>query len=225
MRLGSQLNMLERDNDDIGDLTTGIAFARGAGRQYSRPWGMDISEWRCATDSPTDFDENGKLMQGWSPSYIKRHLYISYMSGANLMRMEPVGYHNKKGELNPLGQLLRDFHRFTEKHPSRGRPQDSTAIMLDFYHGFEPKAGEYMQGDAVWYLQIPYSPGDHMTNNFLRLAFPDHWLSGTTPGAFWAPEQNSREYPQGLREQIAKGLDRVPMSRWSIPFAICSRIP
>ena len=147
------------------------------------------------------------------------------MSGANVILMEPVLFHNKRGELNPLGQLLTDFHGFTEKHPSRGRPQDSTAIMLDFYHGFEPKFGEYTQGDSVWYCQIPYSAGDHMTNDFLRLAFPDHWLSGTTPGAFWAPDGDSRHYPQGIREQMAKGMDHRLIGTRSSPFAICSRSP
>jgi hypothetical protein len=216
---GSQLNLLERNEGGLGDLTTGIAFARGAGRQYSRPWGIDISECCEATgDPPTSYTEDGKLVQGWSTSYFKRHLYISYMSGANVIFMEPVRFHNSRGELNPLGQLMQDFHRFSKQHPDRGRPQDSTAIMLDLYHGFEPKYGEYSQGDVVW-GQIPYSPGDHMTNNFLRMAFPDHWLSGTTPGAFWAPNENSRENPQGFREQLAKGMDKRPYepmgtSRW-----------
>jgi hypothetical protein len=216
--LGAQLNMLERCNDAIGDLTTGIAFARGAGRQYGRPWGIDISKWRDASASPMNFDENGRTT-GWSLSYIKRHLYISYMSGANVIFTEPTPFYNKQGQLNPIGELHRDFHRFTQQHPDRGRPQDSTAIMLDLYHGFEPKTGEYGQGDTVWYGQIPYSAGDHMTNNFLRMAFPDHWLSGKTPGAFWAPNENSRQYPQGLREQLAKGMDPRPYepmgtSRW-----------
>ncbi|MCJ7822852.1 MAG: hypothetical protein MUQ26_07245, partial [Armatimonadetes bacterium] len=217
--LGSQLNMLERDNDDIGDLTTGIAFARGAGRQFSRPWGIDISVWRCATDSIPEFDENGRLTGGWSPEYVKRHLYLSYMAGANMIRMEPTGYHDREGERNPIGQLVVDFGRFAREHPNRGRPQVSTAVMLDFYHGFEPKYGEYTQGDSVWYNQIPYSAGDHMTNNFLRLAFPDHWLSGTTPGAFWAPNQRARENPKEMRDRMKQGMDPRPYepmgtSRW-----------
>ena len=55
--------------------------------------------------------------------------------------------------------------------------------MLDFYHGFDTKHGLWNQSDNVWYQAIPYSDGDHMLNNLLRLAYPDHWKSGRYDGA------------------------------------------
>src|SRR5678809_1078162 len=40
---GADVGLLERGVDELGDVATGIAFMRGAGRQYDRPWGIDLS--------------------------------------------------------------------------------------------------------------------------------------------------------------------------------------
>src|SRR5262249_30997218 len=73
---GIDLAMLERNNDNLGDIQTGIAFTRGAATQYNRPWGIDISEWRAAGQSPTTYNDDMQRIGGWSESYHKRHIYI-----------------------------------------------------------------------------------------------------------------------------------------------------
>ena len=79
--MGVDVGLLERVIDELGDTSTGLAFMRGAGRLYGRPWGIDISLWRTSADSATEFNSSGRLIGGWSPSYVRRHLYVAYMGG------------------------------------------------------------------------------------------------------------------------------------------------
>ena len=132
--MGVDLCLLERDNDELGDIATGIAFLRGAARQYDRPWGIDISEWRTANNRPTTYDSAMRLVGGWSPSYHKRHMFIAYMSGAHVVDMEPVLYYTN-GQLNPLGQDVPRIRRLRTPSASRYRP----ACRPDRFHaGFLP---------------------------------------------------------------------------------------
>ena len=79
---GVDVCLLERGIDELSDISTGIAFIRGAARQYNKRWGIDIANWRTSNNAPTQFTPQGGLTGGWSPSYLRRHYYIAYMSGA-----------------------------------------------------------------------------------------------------------------------------------------------
>ena len=46
---GVALGLIERANDDVGDLNTALAFARGGARQFGAAWGIDLS-W-CVRES------------------------------------------------------------------------------------------------------------------------------------------------------------------------------
>ena len=173
--LGVDVGLLERGVDELGDVATGIAFMRGAGRQYDRPWGVDLSTWRTAADSATRFDADGKQTGGWSPSYLRRHMYAAYMAGAHILQIEPTVYYGADGSANPFGLTVKRFADFAlRRHPDVGTPVVPTALMLDVHSGFDPKHGPYNQQHAVWYQDIAYSSGDFMIDNFLKLAYPDH---------------------------------------------------
>src|SRR5262249_4969068 len=213
-QMGVDVGLLERVIDELGDTSTGLAFMRGAGRLYGRPWGIDISLWRTSADSATQFDSSGRLIGGWSPSYIRRHLYVAYMGGAHIIQMEPaVYYYSGTSQVNPFGQMMKDFANFSlTRHSDVGAPVAPMALMLDFYSGFDTKHGPYNQADAVWYQDIPYSSGDHMINNFFKVAYPNHWLHGTTPNA---PFSDS----VGYKSFLASGGDPrpyepMPTTRW-----------
>jgi hypothetical protein len=213
-KMGVDVGLLERVIDELGDTSTGLAYMRGAGRLYNRPWGIDISLWRTAADSATSFNSTGRLIGGWSPNYVRRHLYIAYMGGAHILQIEPaVYYYSGTNQLNPLGQMIKDFANFSlTRHPDVGAPVVPMALMFDFYSGFDTKHGLYNQADAVWYQDIPYSSGDYMINNFLKIAYPNHWLHGTTPNA---PFSNSA----GYKSFLASGGDPrpyepMPFTRW-----------
>lgn len=76
---GVDIALIERANDDIGDLSTAVAFARGAARQYGKAWGVDLSWWW------------GVIAGGVNTlpcSFHKRHALIAYFSGAAAVNIE-----------------------------------------------------------------------------------------------------------------------------------------
>jgi hypothetical protein len=219
--MGVDVGLLERGIDELGDIATGIAFMRGAGRQYDRPWGIDLSTWRTAADSATRFDAGGKQTGGWSPSYLRRHMYAAYMAGAHILQIEPTLYYGPAGSaaLNPFGSAVKEFADFAlRRHPDVGAPVVPMALMLDAHSGFDPKHGRYNQQNAVWYQDIPYSSGDFMIDNFLKLAYPDHWRHGTTPGPRFST-------PVGYQQFLTSGGDPrpyepMPVTRWGDTFDV-----
>jgi hypothetical protein len=207
--MGADICLLERSIDELGDLSTGIAFVRGAARQYDRQWGIDISTFRTANNSATRFDDRETLLGGWSTSYLRRHYYLSYMSGAHILRNEATAYYNRLNQLDPVGRITREFSDFVfNRHFDVGRPTVDTALLVNHYSGFDPKHWIYNQDNAVWYQDIPYSEGDRMINNFLKLAYPNHWLHGQTPGA---PFSDAR----GFQSFLASGGDARPFEPMS----------
>lgn len=217
--LGAEWQMLERGLDELGDLPTGIAFMRGAGHQYGKPWGIDISNWRTSTNSATAYDSNGRLLGGWSASYIERLYYLSYAAGSNFIHNEAATYRRDDGTLNPLGLATKRFADFAlRRHPDVGTPSVPLALLMDHLSGFDTKHGPYNQANAVWYQDIPYSNGDHMTDNFLRVAYPGHWLHGLTPGAPFADSKGIPATP-AFQRYLAEGNDPrpyepMPTTRW-----------
>jgi hypothetical protein len=223
--MGVDLCLLERSIDELADISTGVAFARGAAGQYNRQWGIDVSTYRTSNGMATQFDSQGHLLGGWSPSYLKRHYYIAYMSGAQVLRNEATVYYQANGQLNPLGQANKEFADFAlRRHPDVGRPTVPAALLIDHVSGFDPKHWVYNQSDTVWYGDIPYSAGDSMINNFLRLAYPNHWLHGLTPGAPFADSAGNPNLA-GFQKYLAAGGDPRPyepmtFTRWGDTFDI-----
>ena len=217
--MGADLCLLERSIDELGDISSGIAFVRGAARQNNRPWGIDISTFRTSNNLATAFNDREVLLGGWSPGYLKRHYYSAFMSGAHVLRNEAAIYTRNSTDLNPFGRVTKDFADFAlSRHPDVGRPTVSTALLLDHYSGFDTKRWIYNQSDSVWYQDIPYTPGDHMINNFFKLAYPGHWLHGQTPGAPFN-DLLGRPDPAKFRDYLARGGDPRPyepmsFTRW-----------
>ena len=76
---GIDIALIERANDDIGDLSIAIAFARGGARQYGKAWGVDLSWWW------------GVIAGGVNTlpcSLHKRHALLSYFAGAAAINIE-----------------------------------------------------------------------------------------------------------------------------------------
>lgn len=217
--LGVELQLLERGIDELGDLSTGIAFLRGAARQYGRDWGIDFSSWRSSLGTATSYSDAGILQGGWSSSYLRRNYYAAFAAGARTIQNEAAIYRYPSGRLNPFGEVTQEFAGFAlRRHPEVAQPIVSTAILIDHHSGFDPKHGVYNQNNAVWFQDIPYSKGDYMLDNFFRVAFPQHWLHGLAPGASFA---NSAGVPNEamFRAFLAAGGDPrpyepMPSTRW-----------
>jgi hypothetical protein len=189
--LGSDVVLLERNNDEISGLTPGLAMVRGAARQNGdKPWGIDFSTWRYWNRGPTAFDTSGRLVTGWSPSTFERHLYASFMAGADIVHNEAADYETgavAQQALNPLGVVVSEFADFAlRRHPDRGEPEVSVAVLQDHMSGFEPRYGAFDRARQKWYRQNPYTPGDRMLEAVLDVAYPGYDEWGTVvPEAPW----------------------------------------
>ncbi len=183
--MGTDAALLERNNDEVSGITPGLAMIRGAAFQHgNHDWGIDISTWRYWNNSPTTYS-NGVLTGGWSNATFKRNMYIAYMGGANIINYEAANYTSgavSGHTLNPLGETVQAFYNFAiTRHPNRGTPFVPMALMQEHYSGFEPKYGEWMQGNSKWYWQNGYTQGDTMFANLLNLVYPNYNLWGTLP--------------------------------------------
>jgi hypothetical protein len=181
--MGADAVLLERNIDEVSGITPGLAMVRGAAKQHGgRDWGIDFSTWRYWNNGPTVYS-GGRLVTGWSAATFKRNMFISYMGGANIIHNEAAEYHAGAASgstLNPLGQAVQQFFNFAvTRHPDRGTPHVPIALMQDHYSGFEPKFGEWMQGDAKWYWTNRYTQGDMMFARLLGVAYPEYNTWGT----------------------------------------------
>jgi hypothetical protein len=229
--MGVDLQLLGRGLDELGDLSTGIAYVRGASAQYDRPWGIDLATWRTGNNAATTYNAAGKLTGGWSAEYLRRHLYIAYMSGAQAIQIEASTYRSSNGQLNPFGQAALEFADFAlHRHPNVVQPVRTAAFIIDPAAGFDPKHSAYDQAPYVWYRDIPYTTGDFMLDNLMRAAFPNHWLFGLAPGAPFANAAGVAD-PNKFRAYLAAGGDAriyepMPFTRWGDNLDILNtRVP
>lgn len=162
-RSGAEMILIERTNDDIEDLQTGIAFSRGAARQYHRQWGVDFSQWWGAIygiDAPH------------GAAYFRRNLYISYFAGAESLAIEYLGPLPKEGDTTSLAAALAEFNALRKRNPVRGTPDVPAAILLPNDHGWITPP-YWRARDIAWnYARVPYRPGDRGIDGVFAAAFP-----------------------------------------------------
>ncbi len=163
-RHGVDTVIVERANDDVEDLQTGIAFCRGAARQFRRNWGVDLSLWwgpiyGCVQDLPGLFH--------------KRNLYVSYFSGAEVYRIEGGDLFWNAGQkrLNKLAHVLDEFGEFIDKYPA-GKVETPAAVMLAADHGWMTPPYWRTDNTAWDYARIPYRQGQCGIDGFFLRAFP-----------------------------------------------------
>ena len=162
--LGVDCVLIEHANDDVEDLQTGIAFARGAARQYGCQSGIDFSLWwgviyGCVQDLPA--------------SYHKRNFYLSYFSGADALPVEggDLLVHLPEVQATTPGRALDEFERLTRR-VSRGRPDVPVALILPEDHGWMTPPYWRASNEAWNYARIPYRPGNRSLDGFFLAAFP-----------------------------------------------------
>jgi len=190
------------------DIHPTISMTRGVCRQYGKTWGLDFSHWTTYA-GPIIYDDNGKRISGWSESYWERNLYIAYLSGANIMRIEEVAARfaatktadagknfcfildsDQKVKLTPIGKVLKKFSDFTaQKLEDRGETYVPVAFMTEKHSGWNPKSS-FNKYNTVWGKQFPYNSGDYMSNHFMNLVYEGHHKHGSIEGAPYAIRRN-----------------------------------
>jgi len=132
--------------ENIAFAQSKIAFARGASRQWARPWSVQVSAWMngsCTTAGPLRM-EDGKtargLDAGHSLSFYRRMWLHAWFAGAAMVT--PEGSSNSFFELGePLwrlsahGKAAAEVFAFMRGH-ARGVPFTPLAVVLDHYAGY-----------------------------------------------------------------------------------------
>lgn len=153
------------------------AFIRGAGKQYGVPWfgnASVYSRWGYKSYGPSGGsggDTHGPT-KGSSLSLLKRLLYshILYNGVA-------VGFENgwlEGDRLSPIGQIQQSAVRWVRQNGTPGTMLSPVALLLDFNAGWTFPRHLYTDNvDRVW-GNLPYGPGDHLTDALLAKLYPGY---------------------------------------------------
>ncbi len=182
---GCGLVWLER-NAGLSNVQVGIAFMRGAAKQYHGKWGMDFSTWGGPSAGTCHFDAAGNRLAGVSASLLEREYLCTFHAGADFILSESsnstfwVKHPDGKFKLSPLGNIAKNFGEYSlNTSPDLGAPHTPVAVMLEQYHGWEPGI------KTIWGDKLPYTNAERMIDNFFELAFPGYDENGFSPK--WSP--------------------------------------
>lgn len=152
-----------------------IAAVRGAARQYRVRW---FSFWSASgpiNRSWVVYNSQGRQISGSSAGLYLRRWLMSFYAGSDFcLCAECVGNQgfytdtNGRRRVSDFGRKAKAFSDFVfNRHPDRGKPFVPVALMLDYYHGWEPRS------HRVWAGALPYTQDEEMIDNFFNVAFPD----------------------------------------------------
>ena len=165
--------------ENIAFTQSKLAFARGASRQWKRPWSVQVSPWfsgACTTSGPLRKQPGGArgLDAGHSLSFYERMWLHGWFAGAAMVTPEnsmAIFFENEAAPetLNEHGRKASETFRFMTSH-DRGIPYAPVAVVLDHLAGYNG----YM--DKPWGILEP-TPGDREARDlFDHQLFPgsDH---------------------------------------------------
>jgi len=169
--------------ENIAFTQSKIAFARGASRQWQRPWSVQVSPWfqgACTTSGPLR-KENGSargLDAGHSFSFYERMWLHGWFAGASMVTPENsiatfFDSPHSPWKLTSHGEKAAALFAFMQGH-DRGVPYTPVAIVLDHMAGYNGYQGH------PWGI-LDKTPGDQETYDLLeQQLFPgsDH-IHGT----------------------------------------------
>lgn len=144
-----------------------FAFARGASRQWQKPWSVQVSPWfygACTTSGPLRLegkDARG-LDAGHSLSFYERMWIHAWFAGAAMVTPEnSSAIFFEKSEapwtLTSHGRKAAEVFNFMQSHP-RGVPYTPVAVVLDHLAGYNA----FM--DKPWGILKP-TEGDRETRD------------------------------------------------------------
>lgn len=179
---GGKMAFFENGGGGSPPIPLQCASARGAARQYGKPWGMYVANFmgNGYTDysNPKQKQMNGIYWHGpdcgSSASRIRRQLYFGYLSGINLIDYEHLDilhFHDPDGdgryELSPHGKAVQEVFDFSTRHPDRGVPYTPAAFLLDYTHGWR-----HHENMKIWCGLFPPTAGDRMIDAYLYTVYP-----------------------------------------------------
>jgi hypothetical protein len=165
--------------ENIAFTQSKLAFARGASRQWSKPWSVQVSPWfsgACTTSGPLRREPAGArgLDAGHSLSFYEQMWLHGWFSGAAMVTPEnSIAIFFERPEapwtLTKHGRKAAEVFQFARSH-DRGVPYTPVAIVLDHYGGYNA----YM--DKPWGILKPEKADRDVRDLFDHQLFPgsDH---------------------------------------------------
>ena len=179
--------------ENIAFTQSKLAFARGASREWRKPWSVQVSPWfsgACTTSGPLRREGGGGhdargLDAGHSLSFYERMWLHGWFAGAALVTPEnSIAIFFEKPEapwpLTAHGRKAAEVFGFMAKH-DRGVPYTPVAVVLDRYAGYNA----YM--DKPWGILTP-TPGDREARDLF-----DHQLFPGSDHIHAKPDPNNPE--------------------------------
>ena len=169
--------------ENIAFTQSKLAFARGASRQWQRPWSVQVSPWfsgACTTSGPLRNEGGGArgLDAGHSLSFYERMWLHGWFAGAAMVTPEnSIATFFEKPEtpwaLTSYGRKAVELFDFMRRH-DRGVPYTPVAVVLDHLAGYnaymdkpwgilDPTAGDREVRDLFDFQLFPGS--DHIHTN------------------------------------------------------------
>lgn len=166
--------------ENIAFTQSKLAFARGASKQWQKPWSVQVSPWfhgACTTSGPLRgrAGEARGLDAGHSLSFYERMWLHAWFAGAAMVTPENslaifFEQPSPPWTLTSHGQKAAQVFQFMRSH-ERGVPYTPVAILLDRYAGYngymgkpwgilEPTAGDLELRDL--FDQQLFPGGDHI---------------------------------------------------------------
>ena len=208
---GARLALVERANDDVGDLATALAFARGAARQFNASFGVDLSWWWGVVYGGVN------RMLG---SYHRRVAFLAWAAGAAVVNIEGGdGLCDAAGAPLALGAELQAFAAFARREGAGGlapaaAPVAPVLLVLPKDHGYATRPYWLPQAQGYGYARLPPRLGDRAVGAFFAWAFPgagfvqDPWPFGAfavddPPASMWALSSLTAPYAPRASDVLA----------------------
>lgn len=221
---GATLAVIERANDDIGDLSTALAFARGGARQFGAAFGIDLSWWWGVV-----YGGVNRLPSG----YHRRHAFLSLYAGASVVNIEGGdGLCDGAGTPLPLGVEMQAFGAFLRTHglshagvaPAPAAPIVPVLVVLPKDHGYATRPYWLTRNEAFGYARLPPRVGDRAIGGFFSYVFSgagfsqDPWPLGAfatndPPASMWALSALTAPYAPRLGD-VVQASPYLPFGRY-----------
>lgn len=171
--------------ENIAFTQSKLAFARGASKQWDKPWSVQVSPWfsgACTTSGPLRVEDGGArgLDAGHSLSFYERMWLHAWFAGTAMVTPEnSIAIFFEAPEapwtLTSHGEKASEVFRFMQTH-ERGIPYTPVAVVLDRlagYNGFmdkpwgilEPTPGDREARDLFDFQLFPGSDHIHVRPN------------------------------------------------------------
>ena len=187
--------------ENIAFTQSKLAFARGASRQWGKPWSVQVSPWfgpSCTTSGPLRKDPDKitrGLDAGHSLSFYERMWLHAWFAGAAMVTPEnSIAIFFEKPEapwtLTEHGRKASEVFQFIQKH-DRGIPYTPIAVVLDHYAGYNG----YM--DKPWGILTPTRADREVRDLFDHQLFPGSDHIHSRPDTFNPESSYLRPTPFG----------------------------